>query len=76
MSAMNISVLDARGYFGRADIALVPDSTAVSGREVNALGYFGLIAAGIFLVFVLPILVIQHFRKSKNDPYKKANILK
>jgi len=72
MSAMNISVLDARGYFGRADIALVPDSAVVSSKEINAIRYLGLIAAGIFLVFVLPILVIQHFRKSRNDPYRKG----
>jgi hypothetical protein len=67
MSELNISVSDRLGYSGKAGVTLVASTDLIDGRIVQAAGSFGLVAVGIFVVFVVPLILLRRFRGSKAD---------
>lgn len=67
MSELNIYVSDRLGYSGKAGVKLVASTDLIDGRIVQAAGSFGLVAVGIFTVFVVPLLLLRRFRGSKAD---------
>jgi len=67
VSDLNISVSDRLGYSGKAGVKLVPSFNLVDDGAISAAGSFGLVAVGIFAVFVVPLLLVRRFRGSKDD---------
>jgi hypothetical protein len=67
VSDLNISVSDGLGYFGKAGVRLVPSRDLVDSGIARAAGSFGLLAAGIFVLFVVPLMILRRFRGSKED---------
>jgi len=67
LSDLNISVSDRLGYSGSVGVKLVASRSLVDDGALKAAGSFGLVAAGIFAVFVVPLLLVRRFRGSKGD---------
>lgn len=67
ISSLNISVKDRMGYSGYAQVSLIPSTDIFNGGEFKALGNFGIIAAGLFVLMVVPILLLKRIRGSKDD---------
>jgi hypothetical protein len=67
VSDLNISVSDGLGYSGKAGVKLVASQTLIDDGIARAAGSFGLVAAGIFVLFVLPLMIVRRFRSSKED---------
>jgi hypothetical protein len=67
VSDLNISVSDSLGYSGKADVLLVLSPSSVDDSAVQAAGSFGVMAAGLFVLFALSLMIFRRFRGSNAD---------
>jgi len=67
VSYLNISVSDRLGYSGKVDVTLALSPSLIDGGAFSAAGSFGVIAAGIFVLFIVLSILVRRFRGSNVD---------